>query len=1076
MATTAHIVLYPFYGATQPSVLKKSVDERRKGGRPNGPSSNKTVAYGQERGPGSLKSLIVQPNLRHTTRVRSPSLSSTSSTAALAGATLSRMVTKRPSLQSLHALFTRRSRSNSASVVDEREIRAGSPHNLDLLDDDPFAAGPQSSSSLRTEYFSVDPTPSPVTPLSPSAEGEPLKRESFADATAVVDISERVQLDAESESASVQPLHHNSTLSRRSCTPSRRSRAHSRPILPPLAELEKVNVIVPGPRSAVAARLPYEPWDIPDPVPPLTPAHSLEGDSSSDTTAEEVPTPGTVSRSASDASLKHEPLHLRNDPDASFLSFDSDPADADAPYSRHYRSSQGERTVGRSNDDSQRRSNERPNQPPRRGSGGQAPGGSGSGQDPGDDRNRDQGRGRVVSRLSESTSEDESETEEDGYGEEHPAGAVLAQSDRLARSGSSDDDIPLAQRIPTALEAQKEIQRQARDEREHRRRQRDRDRAISTRESRERRRLQGISDEPPARYERRGVPAADLAKRLMQVQGEPKPERTLRQVPSSTQSPNSGLRHSRTPSRTEDNPLVDIQPPVGLRALRPMRSFHRPTPTLPADVPPLPSPTFLPPLPGFTAQSQGGSSFHPSTRPSEFSTTGLGRSKTAASASVRRSDSGRLSQNQSALPASTHVNAAYPSETLSTSRAQAQPLDTPSDPHYPQALERSRTTTRSHSTAEGAPVVGRPRAISDAGNVRSRLAALSLSTSRPPLPPLPSPDLAQSIRSRTQLEPPTPLSPTLPPSQRVSAATSYEYSSFLPASASSTGSTMRIFIGDRQRFVTVEITPTTRAKDVLEMVEARGELIGEENKPGGYMLWELANDFGMERPIRSFELPSEIYASWNTEKRVNAFMIKKTPLAVLLTRSAIPGVAPLYSGYVEWESKRGKWSKRWMELREHSLSLSKKDNSKDEVFLCSLSNFDAYLPIRKHRSPKTFVFALKSCDNYSLFENPADYFHTFSCDERTGQQWYEKLLVARSYVLQQERTVLFRPNQSSTLNTSAGPGGSGAPSRKYIPTAPLVSVAPPFAGAPGAAAAGTGSTGNNTFEFEPGSLLAKHAS
>jgi hypothetical protein len=49
---------------------------------------------------------------------------------------------------------------------------------------------------------------------------------------------------------------------------------------------------------------------------------------------------------------------------------------------------------------------------------------------------------------------------------------------------------------------------------------------------------------------------------------------------------------------------------------------------------------------------------------------------------------------------------------------------------------------------------------------------------------------------------------------------------------------------------------------------------------------------------------------------------------------------------------------------------------KDETFLCSLSNFDAYAITRRHKAPKPFAFAVKSSDNISLFENKADYLHS----------------------------------------------------------------------------------------------------
>jgi len=68
---------------------------------------------------------------------------------------------------------------------------------------------------------------------------------------------------------------------------------------------------------------------------------------------------------------------------------------------------------------------------------------------------------------------------------------------------------------------------------------------------------------------------------------------------------------------------------------------------------------------------------------------------------------------------------------------------------------------------------------------------------------------------------------------------------------------------------------------------------------------------------------------------------------------------------------------------------------KDEVFLCSLANFDAYVVTRIHKSPKPYVFAVKSTDNLSFFENSADYVHVFCCSEKDGRMWLENVLLAR---------------------------------------------------------------------------------
>jgi len=251
---------------------------------------------------------------------------------------------------------------------------------------------------------------------------------------------------------------------------------------------------------------------------------------------------------------------------------------------------------------------------------------------------------------------------------------------------------------------------------------------------------------------------------------------------------------------------------------------------------------------------------------------------------------------------------------------------------------------------------------------------------------------------------------------------------------------------------------------VIDALETQGQLANWAGV-GGWMLFEVSQDFGMERPIRHFEVVSDVINSWDKNKSVNLLVAKKTPLATLLHPSAVPSSSPVCSTYVEWESKPRKWTKRWLELREQSLWLSKKDNGKDETFLCSLANFDAYLVTRIHKSPKPYVFAVKSTDSLSFFENSADYVHVFCCSEKDGQRWLEAVLLARSYFINQERNTL-------SVGTTSGSGGasgkalSRSGTRKGTRSAqqPLVNVLTP-------ATAATSSP--QVFTFEPGSLLAR---
>ncbi|KAF8583125.1 hypothetical protein K439DRAFT_1349568 [Ramaria rubella] len=278
-----------------------------------------------------------------------------------------------------------------------------------------------------------------------------------------------------------------------------------------------------------------------------------------------------------------------------------------------------------------------------------------------------------------------------------------------------------------------------------------------------------------------------------------------------------------------------------------------------------------------------------------------------------------------------------------------------------------------------------------------------------------------------------------------------------------------VYIGGKEQYNIVEFGPQTRARDILDLMDAQGELQGHAaDEPGEWMLWEVANidkelEIGKQRPLRDYELPIEVYASWNSDKP-GRFLIKKTNLAFKLSREAMPKSSPILSGYVQWESKHGKWNKRWMELREHSLWLSKRDNGKDSTFLCSLSNFDCYYVQRTSKSSKAFSFAVKSTDNPTLFENQADYMHVFECDRSQGQQWIECIMLARSYVLHKERTILFSNASATKDHYSYNQKTNRVPASSRT-IGPLVDV--------NAMQAHTGETSTRKNLFQSGSLLAK---
>lgn len=221
----------------------------------------------------------------------------------------------------------------------------------------------------------------------------------------------------------------------------------------------------------------------------------------------------------------------------------------------------------------------------------------------------------------------------------------------------------------------------------------------------------------------------------------------------------------------------------------------------------------------------------------------------------------------------------------------------------PRMSERSMTSfdsPRSGVTSPAYPNSRRPSLSYEGANIppkRTRADTLIQKIKSPSLP------IAAKIRTRANsLRPdkgngPPPLPPLPPPA--ISNQSGLLLQDPLQNASQNPMMQQRIFIGDLQRYTVVEIGARTNARNVLKMVEENGGMTAEELSDGQWMLFEMANDFGMgelvsehpdgwlltmitERPIREFELVIEIYNSWNADMRMNYFMLKRTPLTSFL--------------------------------------------------------------------------------------------------------------------------------------------------------------------------------------------------
>ncbi|GAA5923551.1 uncharacterized protein JCM15063_003684 [Sporobolomyces koalae] len=177
------------------------------------------------------------------------------------------------------------------------------------------------------------------------------------------------------------------------------------------------------------------------------------------------------------------------------------------------------------------------------------------------------------------------------------------------------------------------------------------------------------------------------------------------------------------------------------------------------------------------------------------------------------------------------------------------------------------------------------------------------------------------------------------------------------------------------KHLTVKIRDRTTAGEVVTYARGRGALEHGLESEGGWALWEVWQELGLERPIREYELLNDIVRSF--DEKSAGFVLRRTKLWPILSAHARPHACPPKSAQVQLEVKKGKWSKRNLSLRDGTLSHSKSDKGKDSIILCQLSNFAAFfvdptVPQRL-KAPRPHVFAMKSRLTRANFEEVSQF-------------------------------------------------------------------------------------------------------
>ncbi|KAJ3154197.1 hypothetical protein HDU86_004741 [Geranomyces michiganensis] len=207
--------------------------------------------------------------------------------------------------------------------------------------------------------------------------------------------------------------------------------------------------------------------------------------------------------------------------------------------------------------------------------------------------------------------------------------------------------------------------------------------------------------------------------------------------------------------------------------------------------------------------------------------------------------------------------------------------------------------------------------------------------------------------------------------------------------------TTRIYIEDAKSFKTLLLTSLMSSDQVIEEVVTK---FHQEVSPN-WTLFELCNDLGVERPLRDWEIVTDVISAWEASASVNAIVMKKYGYRDTVSEKSIAGKYPRVQGWMYMELKPGKWQRRFFVLRDSNLYYYKDAKQTGvETLFCGLSNFDVYtLSQRRKKTPSPFTFALRSTDSISMFENKQDYVRFLSVDkEERLFDWVLAIRLAKS--------------------------------------------------------------------------------
>ncbi|CAO2647381.1 Nn.00g083030.m01.CDS01 [Neocucurbitaria sp. VM-36] len=253
-----------------------------------------------------------------------------------------------------------------------------------------------------------------------------------------------------------------------------------------------------------------------------------------------------------------------------------------------------------------------------------------------------------------------------------------------------------------------------------------------------------------------------------------------------------------------------------------------------------------------------------------------------------------------------------------------------------------------------------------------------------------------------------------------------------PTSAVNAGD-RRVTVVCNKKRIQLPVTPTTTP---LDLIKSAATILTDSIDVRTAAVSELVTKVSIIRPLRNYEYVRDVMNSWDYDSQ-NSLTIIDSQLDGIdqddLLAYKVPDNRPEgMSCFIQYSSRPGKWSKRYLTLRPDGqlvMAKNEKAKEKDQENICTLTDYDIYSvtqqKLTRVKPPKKICFAVKSMQKSNIFADESQYVHFFCTNDRgTAMIFYKALQSWRSWYLKHQKGEGLKKKAPTSRNVS-GSGDQG---------------------------------------------------